>query len=176
MGWITLAIIGIPVGAVIVFVRSRARYYQRMFSEEHLREVYEQFVALVEKLSPAAAEPPPDPPAFLTSAGLVVVVTREPARGDEPASMHISFSQPGGPTTMAVASRFGFLLLATLQGNEVEVVPYYTQARIYHLSIQHPRSSLELVPLDQVLADYQSYQPLPYRYQPTPQDADAVDH
>lgn len=162
MGWITLAIIGIPVGAVIVFVRSRARYYQRMFSEEHLREVHEQFVALVEKLSPAAAEPPPEPPAFLTSAGLIVAVTREPA------SMHISLSQPGGPTTMAVASRIGFLLVATLQGNELEVTPYYTQARIYHLSIQHRRSTLELVPFERVLADYQGYQPLPYRYQPTP--------
>src|SRR3954464_2347180 len=101
-----LAILGgvAALGATAFFVR-RARYYRRIFSDAHFRELYDAFVPLVRSGG-----------TFVTSAGIAIAVSRTEANA--PQTLHVSLSQTSGYTTSAVAGRFGFFVVAILDRNK----------------------------------------------------------
>lgn len=171
MSWTTVLWIAVPAALVLAFLRSRARYYRRFFAPAHLEETYQQFVLLVDRLDPDEDEPPDEPPVVLTSAQLVIVATHT-REDDGRACLHVSISQEGGPTTLAVASRIGFLLLATLADNDLEITPFHTQSRVFHLRMLHREPHLQIRPLAMVMADLRErYEPVRYEYRPMADDS-----
>jgi hypothetical protein len=145
------AILGIVVAlAVVALVAQRARYYGRLFSDAHFREVYDAFV-------PALGSGR----AFVTSAGLAIAVTRTEA--DDRCVLHVSLSQASGYTTSAVAGRFGFFVVAILNRNKMTLDPFLTRSRVHHLVFASPAAPLEINDFNNVMEHYRrGYQPLPY--------------
>jgi hypothetical protein len=145
-------IVGIVVAlAVTGHVARRARYYRRLFSEAHFREVYDGFVPA---LGPGRA--------FVTSAGLAVVVTSTEV--DDRRVVHVSLSQPSGYTTSSVAGRFGFFLITILNRNKMDLDPFFTRSRVHHLVFASPAAApLEINDFDSVMEHYRrDYRPVPY--------------
>jgi hypothetical protein len=145
------AILGIVVALALAgLVGQRVKYYGRLFSDAHFREVYDKFVpALVSGR------------AFVTSAGLAIAVTRTEA--DDPPVLHVSLSQASGYTTSAVAGRFGFFLVAILNRNKMNLDPFFTRSRVHHLVFASPAAPLEINDFDNVIQQYRrGYRPLPY--------------
>jgi hypothetical protein len=148
MPWL---ILGIAVAlALAVLVAQRAKYYGRLFSEAHFREVYDEFV-------PALGSGR----AFVTSAGLAIAVTVTEA--DDHRVLHVSLSQASGYTTTAIAGRFGFFLVAILNRNKMKLDPFFTRSRVHHLVFAAPAAPLEINDFDNVIQQYRhGYRPLPY--------------
>jgi hypothetical protein len=145
------AILGIVVALPVALVAWRARYYSRMFSDAHFREVYDAFVLA---LGPGCA--------LVTLAGLAMVVTRTEV--DDRCVLHVSLSQASGFTTSGVASRFGFFLVAILDRNKMKLDLFFTRSRVHHLSFSSPAAAtLEINDFDGVIQHYRrGYRPLPY--------------
>lgn len=145
------AIPGIVVALAVAGLVRRAKYYGRLFSDAHFREVYDGFVPA---LGPGGA--------FVTSAGLAVAVTRTEVDGRR--ILHVSLSQASGYTTSAVAGRFGFFLVAILNRNKMNLDPFFTRSGVRHLIFASPAAApLEINDFDSVIQHYRSgYRPLPY--------------
>lgn len=123
--WIKVALAALMVLAVGAYIASRSRYYGRMFSKDNFRAFHEGLSRALEVCRGRSADVEPnleDGSAFVTGAGLAIGVTCSP---DEEGMqvVHISMSQPGGHTTRAVCSRFGFFAVVTLGGdnNKAEI-------------------------------------------------------
>lgn len=148
MPWSILGIVAAL--ALAGFVAQRAKYYRRLFSDAHFREVYDAFV-----LSLGSGR------AFVTSAGLTVAVTRTES-GDRRV-LHVSLSQTSGYTTYSVAGRFGFFLVAILNRNKMDLDPFFTRSGVRHLVFAYPAAPLEINDFDNVIQQYRrGYRPLPY--------------
>ena len=146
------AIVGVVVAlAVAGHVARRAKYYGRLFSDAHFREVYDEFVPAL------GAEH-----AFVTSAGLAIAVTRTEV--DDRRVVHVSLSQASGYTTSSVAGRFGFFLVAILNRNKMDLDPFFTRTGVHHLVFASPAATpVEINDFDTVMQDYRrNYRPLPY--------------
>ncbi|HEX3904909.1 MAG TPA: hypothetical protein VH853_18895 [Polyangia bacterium] len=146
------AILGIVVAlAAAGLVARRAKYYGRLFSDAHFREVYDGFVPA---LGPGRA--------FVTSAGLALAVTTTEV--DDRRVLHVSLSQTSGYTTSAAAGRFGFFLVAILNRNKMSLDPFFTDSRVHHLVFASPAGApLEINDFDSVMQHYRrGYRPLPY--------------
>ncbi len=161
---------GLAVGAalaVVAWVARRRRYYRRIFSEAHFREVHERFaraVETVEAVPRASAAEPVATNAFVTSAQLAIVVTESLA--NEGRKLHVSLSQPSGFMTSAVASRFGFLLVTTLNRNKMQLNPFATPSGVHHLVFTWDGAPLALNDFGSVMDQYRTgYQPLPFAFQ-----------
>jgi hypothetical protein len=148
MPWL---ILGIVVALALAgLVAQRAKYYGRLFSDAHFREVYDEFV-------PALGSGR----AFVTSAGLPIAVTRTEA--DDRRVLHVSLSQASGYTTAAVAGRFGFFLIAILNRNKMNLDPFFTRSSVHHLVFTSPAATLEINDFDNVIQQYRrGYRRLPY--------------
>jgi hypothetical protein len=144
-------ILGIVVALALAgLVLQGARYYGRLFSDAHFREVYDEFV-------PALGSGR----AFVTSAGLAIAVTRTEA--DDRRVLHVSLGQASGYTTAAVAGRFGFFLVAILNRNKMNLDPFFTLSNVHHLVFASPAAPLEINDFDNVIQQYRrDYRRLPY--------------
>jgi hypothetical protein len=148
MPWLLLGIV--VALALAGLVAQRARYYGRLFSDAHFREVYDKFV-------PALGSGR----AFVTSAGLAIAVTRTEV--DDRRVLHVSLSQASGYTTAAVAGRFGFFLVAILNRNKMNLDPFFTRSSVHHLVFASTAAPLEINDFDNVIQQYRrGYRRLPY--------------
>lgn len=172
MSWTVAAFVVVPVILVAGYTRSRAGYYRRIFATEHLEEIHRELVARLDGSTPTTpiTERPTAAEAerlsIRTSAGVVLVVSHTKPEPEDPAVLHVSISQIEGPTTRAVAERIGFLVAATLAENKLELSPFCTPSRVYHLAMKHSGSTLRLRSFDAVLDDlHHRYQPIPFQFQ-----------
>lgn len=159
------------VGSVVViliaaYVVSRGRYYKRMFSDENFREFHARLSQAIEKAMGKNENQDPnleDGTAFLTDAGLGIAVTFDPDVGGY--VLHVSFSQPSGPTTHSVCSRFGFFTVAMLRVNESEVVPYFTKSGVHHLRFKFQSQDVTVLDFEKSFSHYlHDYRPVPFQY------------
>ena len=154
MSWV----IGTLILCLLVWVVARKHaYYRKMFSPEHLAEIYETFAAL---LAAVQADPGAEP-ARVTSAGLALAVSVASA-GDE-RILHVSLSQHERATTSAVANRMGGLLLIALSGNKMSLDPFVTDTRVHHLHFTHTLPVVKLKPFDEVIEGWRAgFPPIPF--------------
>lgn len=130
----------ILIALIAVLALSRVRYYRRMFSDSHFREFHNAMATAIHAAS-ATGDPQEKTNEgeifFTTKAGLGAVVTFS-ALPEGGYNLHISLSQPGRMTTSAVSRHFGLFIIAMLQGNKAELMPYFTDTGVRHLSFQLP--------------------------------------
>jgi hypothetical protein len=110
----------------------------------------------------ASADTPDPTDAFVTSAQLAIVVTGHPADGRH--VLHVSLSQRQGYTTRAVADRFAFFLVTTLNRNQLQLTPFVTPSAVRHLVFTWDGGPLKLNDFATVMDHCRTrYQPLPFR-------------
>ena len=165
MMWATLGItIGVAISVAIPIARLSARY-RRMFSEDHFQEVHDRLSRAIETVQDASRTSTGEALSddmFVTSARLAVVVTQR--RVDERRVLHVSLSQTSGPTTSAVAGRFGFFLVAMLNRNKMQLDPFVTPSGVRHLVFAWDGTPLAINDFGSVMHQYRTrYQPLPFR-------------
>ncbi len=124
--------------ALVAGLASSLRHHLRMFSENHFREFHNAMAAAIRVAS--ATEELQDKTTdgksfFTTKAGLGGFVTFC-ALSEGGYNLHISLSQLGRVTTFAVCRHFGLFIVAMLQGNEAELMPYFTDTGVRHLSFR----------------------------------------
>ena len=159
------------VGSVVViliaaYVITRGRYYKRMFSDGNFREFHARLSQAIEKAMGKNETQDPsleDGTGFLTEAGLGVGVTFDPCDGGY--VLQVSMSQPSGPTTHVVCSRFGFFTVAMLWDNESEIVPFFTQSGVHHLRFVLQSQDVTLLDFEKSFSHYlNEYRPVPFQY------------
>lgn len=165
------AVWSVLVGSVVViliaaFVVTRGRYYRRMFSDGNFREFHARLSQAIEKAMVKNQNQDPsleDGTAFLTDAGLAISVTFNPD-DDEVYALHVSISQPSGPTTHSVCSRFGFFIVAMLWDNKSEVVPFFTKSGVHHLRFEFQSQDVTLLDFEKSFSHYlNEYRPVPFQ-------------
>ena len=144
-------VVAMAVALLAVFGLSKARYYRRMFSEDHFREFHG---ALAVAIRTATQEPGADERTrFVTQAGLGAAVTfSSPREGRY--TLHISLSQSGRMTTQAVSNHFEAFIVAMLQGNNAELTPYFTNTGVRHFPFRIAAPTVTVQDFD---ASYSAY-------------------
>lgn len=163
MLWILLGLIVAGMVVVVVGIREITRRYRKLFSDAHFREVHARFVCAIEAVAAArdSADAPDPADAFVTSAQLAIMVTGRPADGRH--VLHVSLSQRQGYTTRAVADRFAFFLVTTLNRNKLQLTPFATPSAVRHLVFTWDGGPLKLNDFATVMDHYRTqYQPLPF--------------
>lgn len=164
MLWILLGLIVAGMVVVVIGIREITLRYRKLFSDAHFQEVHARFVRAIEAVEAARAlADTPDPAdAFVTSGQLAIMVTGSSAEGRH--VLHVSLSQRQGYTTRAVADRFAFFLLATLNRNKLRLTPFVTPSAVRHLTLTWDGGPLQLNDFAAVMDHYRKhYQPLPFR-------------
>jgi hypothetical protein len=156
------AIVAIAVLVVVAFVMVRsARYYRRIYSEEHYAEIAAWASEAIDRHS--VEEPSVDDGTLaVTSAGLLLAYTSDIDEGDR--SVHFSVSQDGRYTTGAVGGRVLFLLIRLLHRNRCEAQLFRTESAVHHAVFTMPAARTWRVESPEaVVADMAMYRPLPIR-------------
>jgi len=168
MSWIILVFVIAVVAAIAAGALSTGAYYRRMFAPVHLQEFYDGFIATLDAAQSATTVEEDQLPAHVvTSAGMALAITATRANGLR--EIHVSLSQQGRPTTSAVASRFGFLVLRALDNNGLTCDAFRTESRVHHLAFTGKDAPLVINTFDAVMVSYQtSYSPVPFRFQGAP--------
>lgn len=164
----TWTMLGLAIGAALAVAAQIARLsrrYSRMFSDAHFKEVHDRFVRAIEAVEAswrASAGDASANDAFVTSAQLAIVVTESLADGCR--VLHVSLSQTSGLTTAAVANRFGFFLVTTLNRNKMQLDPFVAPSGVRHLVFTWDGTSLAINDFESVMDHYRTgYRPLPFR-------------
>jgi hypothetical protein len=161
----TIILIAVAIAVAIAVLADR-RYYERLFSEAHFKEVYDKFALAVRPLNNGRAAIVESDEAlyqstFVTSADLAVSVTAK-LEGDRRV-LHVSLSQASAYTTSAVAGRFGFFLVGVLRQNEMNLDAFFTRSRVHHLVFASEPSPLHLSDFDGAMNQYRrGYRPIRY--------------
>jgi len=168
MSWIIFVLVIAVVAAIAARALFTSAYYRRMFAPAHLQEFYQGFIATLDAAQSATTVEEDQLPAHVvTSAGLALAITASRANGHR--VIHLSLSQQGRPTTSAVASRFGFLILCALDNNGLTCDAFRTESRAHHLVFTGKDAPLVIDAFDAVMVSYQtSYSPVPFRFQGAP--------
>ena len=164
--WFLIIVGVVAVIAVGGFIASRGRYYAKMYSESNFRSYYDAVSRAVGIARAKAANTEPrldDGTAFVTDAGLAVAITC-PADGSP--ALHISLSQPGGHTTRAVCSHFGFFALAMFAKNKADLHAFSTESGVHHLVFRFQSQDFSIQDFAAANAMYRTeYRPIPFEFQ-----------
>jgi hypothetical protein len=163
MIYVILAFIIATAGVILLFLRGRAAYYGKIFSDDHYVEVGNWLHSML-KLGPVSELDLGNNTAFQSSAGCGFTFTREVGERD---TIHIAISQVGNPTTHAVCNRLAFLILQILKENKAEADFYYTESSVHHLLFSKDVGGEWLTnEIDTVLVAMQSNHTIPFRFEP----------
>ena len=166
--WIAIGCVALLLAVVGVYIVSLSRYYGRMFSEANFRAFHSGLSTAVKTAQEKGEDADPsldDGTAFVTDAGLAVGATWN-GYEDGAHTLHISMSQPGGNTTHAACSRFGFFALAMLQDNKAELTPFFTESGVHHLVFRFQSQDLKILDFKASDSAYRAeYKAIPFKYE-----------
>jgi hypothetical protein len=147
MPWILLAMVAL----LVIGLGWKVRAMGRLLSAEHFRAIHAGIAQAmaVAPGKPEALRDPKDATTFLTPAGLAFAVTLTEEQGTH--VLHISFSQPKGILSLAVASRIAGMVVVMLSKNQAELSPRVSQAGVFHLQLRLAAPTVVVNPFDQVL-------------------------
>ncbi len=131
MYWITVALFILLLITLVLFLR--AKVYRQIFSIEHFREVYDGIYRQLKELK-SAETLKSDEAGFLSSAGLLLLITAE----DQGAGrrLHLSMSLSGRRMASSLASRIAFFFLVILDNSNAQLSATQNLQGVYQLSLE----------------------------------------
>lgn len=118
--------------AVVFYLKSSSRFYDKFFSDEHFTEIIDWLQRML-KLGPIEDPQEENRTAFRTSGNCGLTFTRDI---DEKDTIHIAISQVGRPTTHAASHRIAFLIIQALAPNDAAIDFFSTPSTIHPLLLQ----------------------------------------
>ncbi len=147
---------------------SRKRYYSALFHESTFQRFYESMSkAVMASIQMRSAPSIDSGTAFVLPEGIAASVTFD--KEDGHFQLHISLSQSDRRTTHAVASRFGYFVLAMLNKNRAKLSPFFTASGVHHLIFALDTADIVLNRFDESYSDYNHhYRPIPFESDNSP--------
>ena len=162
MEYFVLPIAVLTVGVIALFVKSKSRYYSRIYSDEHYSEVCNWLVSVL-SLGAVSELSSTDDTTLRSSAGCGFTFTR---RIDELDTIHIAISQIGNITTHAVSNQFACLIVRLLDQNKAEADFFWTDSGVHHVVLAKESAGDWITnPVGIVVPSMKSSQHIPFRYQ-----------
>jgi len=170
--WGLIVLIVLVVAVIWWHVVAGNRYYKKLYSEAHFREVYDSFVQMVKRAEEKCGKGPADEQRehYVTSAGLVVVVTVDPMGSGK--ELHVSMSQRGTVTLHAVSEYFGGFFLNILSPNKIIFTPFFTESQVHHLVFRYNGELMFETFEEAYRQTNENPKRIPYEFHPMNQEAD----
>lgn len=169
MLWFVLVVVALIIAAIAMF----SRKYSKLFDETTFEEFYECMIEAIRAAVQAQGELSTESMidngmGFRLSADIAASVTF--AQQEDGFLLHIALSQPDGVTTHAASSRFRFFLLAMLNKNQVQIMPFSTPSHLHHILLKLESADIVFNSFEESYREYQqNYQLFPVKATDEPQ-------
>ena len=167
MPYLTLFVIAALIGLIVLALRKKTAYYQKIYSDAHYAEISRWLVDAL-ALGPVSQPSVENRTGFQTSAQIALSFSRKIEGGKD--LIHLGVSQVGNITTHAVASRIGFFMVQLLNKNRADADFFFTESGVHHLVFQKQAGGEWVVnDVPSALEQMAQYEPLPFHAEALPE-------
>jgi hypothetical protein len=162
MPWVAIVFVALIIAVIATYLVMQSRKYSRLYDESTFQEFYERLTEAIRAAVQAPGEPSIDNvKGFRLSADIGASVSFHPH--DDEFILHVALSQPDSFTTHAVASRFGFFVVAMLNRNQAQMTPFFTPSSVHHIVLKLKSADIVFNDFEQTYDEYlRNYQPIPF--------------